>query len=271
MPSLANRNASVFASIALWALCCCQVVACERPLVVSYSGDWAPYFVNSGHDQYAGTDFLLFSHVMQALPCPYVVLPMHEKRAQREQQKGTVDVFIGATFTQERAEQFHFSVPYRNGRIGFAYISDNETERSRPLTLSQRLTRGEIAALNIDGFFGDEVTLLKRQFPDQFRHGFGIAERVAMLMAGQVSIVVDDITALCAYILRVNEDTNTLPTLALGAEILSESEVRYMFNKLTVDIDMFDRFEQQLKREIAATPLPTNADRGHSCQPSSGD
>lgn len=242
-----------------------SVFACERPLFIAYSGDWAPYFVNQGPTSYAGTDFLLFEHVLQQLSCSLVVLPMHERRARMEQQKGTVDVFIGATFTQKRAEEFHFSRPYRQETIGFAFLHDPTLPNQDTQRLSQRLARGDIVAMNMDGFFGDQVDDLKQQFPKQFRHAFGIAERAAMLFDERATIIIDDIQALCAFTKLQVEDTHSVARLRLGSEILNQSDVRYMFNKRTVSEDVFTAFDAQLGKTLDASMTAPRDQRQPSC------
>lgn len=233
---------------------------CQSELVVSYNGDWKPYFYQFGNDLYEGIDFTLLNRVVTAMGCKVDVLPMTEARSIIELGKGSFDISIGASYPPERAEQFYYSLPYRQEVIGVMFF--NNAAHNRHTQLREVLEQGGIVGINISGYFGDLVEALKAQYPKQFVHGFSLPERIAMLSQGKVDAVVDDRGALCHQMkgLRVTslaslseEDSD----LVLSDEILHDNEVFFLFSRLTVDKAYVESFNHHLSN-VLSQPSETN-------------
>ncbi len=230
---------------------------CQSELVVSYSGDWKPYFYRFGSGQYDGTDYTLLRDVVSSTGCELIVLPMTEERSIIELGKGSFDISLGASFTPQRAEQFYYSLPYRQEVIGVMFY--NNATHNRQTTLRTVLEEGGIVGINLSGYFGDNVEALKARYPSQFVHGFSLPERTAMLSHGEIDAVVDDRGALCHQMkgLRVTSLTalgEQASDLILSDEILHDNDVFFLFSRLTVDEAYVTAFNKQLASELSKTP-----------------
>ncbi|WP_414828454.1 substrate-binding periplasmic protein [Alteromonas sp. H39] len=233
---------------------------CQSELVVSYNGDWKPYFYQFGNGLYEGIDFTLLNRVVTAMGCEVDVLPMTEARSIIELGKGSFDISIGASYTPERAEQFYYSLPYRQEMIGVMFFNNAAHNRHTPLR--DVLEQGGVVGINMSGYFGDVVEELKAQYPAQFVHGFSLPERISMLSEGKIDAVVDDRGALCHQMkgLKVTGLASLgdeASDLVLSDEILHDNEVFFLFSRLTVDAAYVEMFNHHLERALSQ---PTESD-----------
>lgn len=233
---------------------------CESELVVSYNGDWKPYFYQFGSNQYDGIDFTLLNNIVSSMGCHIAVLPMTEARSIIELGKGSFDISVGASYTPERAKQFYYSLPYRQEVIGVMFY--NNGDHDRHTSLREVLEEGGVVGINMSGYFGNTVQELKAQYPRQFVHGFSLPDRITMLSDGEVDAVVDDRVALCHQLkgLRVTKP-GTLgehaSDLVLSDEVLHDNEVFFLFSRLTVDEAYVNTFNEHLSSELS-TPSDTD-------------
>ncbi|WP_421134605.1 substrate-binding periplasmic protein [Alteromonas sp. A079] len=215
---------------------------CDRPLIVGYSGDWIPYFSKAG-TSYGGTDFHLLRRTLVRMGCTLNVLPMTEARSLIEQKKGTFDISIGASLTKTRQRDFIYSSAYRREAIGL--LVRNHGALPERLSLKSVLERDYKIALNKAGYFGPKVEVARKIFSDNFRYSFDIASRLTMLLDGDVDAVIDDYTALCIEQERLIPSSNFI----LLDETLHESDIYFIFSKITTSEDFVARFNIALAQE----------------------
>lgn len=219
---------------------------CDRPLIVGYSGDWFPYFSKSGKS-YAGTDFQLLRRTLMRMGCTLNVLPMTEARSLIEQKKGSFDISIGASLTSARQRDFIYSSAYRRESIGL--LARNQSGLPERLNLKTVLERNYKIAINEAGYFGPKVDVARKIFSDNFRYSFDLASRMTMLLDGNVNAVIDDYTALCI-------ELNRLPpsqAFILLDETLHESDIYFIFSKLTTSKAFVANFNKALAQELSIT------------------
>ncbi len=226
--------------------------ACERPLVLSFNGDWAPYFYKVGDETYAGSDFLVLSRTLNTMSCPLEVLPMTPKRALLEKSKGTFDIFVGASYTEARYLDFFYTHSYRKEVVGYAYNTKKAGVNAN--NLEDIVINGGHIALNIHGYFGDEVERLKQDYPKQFVHSFSTTERMKMLNEGLVSVVVDDKSALCKDANRFIKNPE-LKHYKISAQELHRDDIHFIFNRSTVTQEFINTFNQALSKELKSSTL----------------
>jgi len=215
---------------------------CDRPLIIGYSGDWFPYFSKSG-SSYAGTDFHLLRRTLMRMGCTLNVLPMTEARSLIEQRKGSFDISIGASLTKLRQRDFIYSSAYRRESIGL--LIRNQPALTERLNLKTLLERNYKIALNEAGYFGPKVDVARKIFSDNFLYSFDMASRMTMLLDGKVDAVIDDYTALCIELKRLPPSN----TFTLLDEKLHESDIYFIFSKLTTSRAFVARFSEALAQE----------------------
>jgi|GEM_PF-6449185 len=223
---------------------------CERPLVVGYSGDWFPYFNKTGK-HYGGLDYILLKRTLARLGCSLEVLPMTEVRSLIEQKKGTFDVSIGASLTTSRKQDFIFSAPYRQEKIGL--LARSMQGFPTHVNLKYVVEQKKIIAINQAGYFGPKVEVAQTIFSNNFRHGFNLADRIKMLEDKKVDAVIDDYTALCLALQRLISSTNNNgpAPFFLSSEVLHESNIYYIFSKHTTSPSFVNQFNDALNAELS--------------------
>ncbi|MDM7859977.1 transporter substrate-binding domain-containing protein [Alteromonas sp. ASW11-36] len=227
-----------------------NVSACEKAVVLSFSGDWQPYFYRIQDSTYSGDDFELLEQVLTSMSCYLNVLPMTERRVSRELAKGMFDVSLGASYTDERNQDYHFSIPYRQEHVGFIMLASNQRDTE---SLEQLLADGHFVAMNLEGFFGDTVAQLLNQYPQQFIHMFDLNGRLQLLRDASVTAVIDDYHALCK-----SHRAEGFNTFVVSQRILHTADVHFMFNRATVSVDWVTEFNQQLLRRLNTAQTTTN-------------
>lgn len=236
---------------------------CDSPLVVSYSGDWEPYYYQYAKHQYDGTDYDLLEHVITGMGCQLAVLPMTEERSIIELSKGSFDISLGASFTPERNKRFFFSIPYRKETVGMMLVPIRGWNKHT--TLDAVLASGGIVAINMQGYFGAHVEALKARYPKQFVHGFSLPQRVAMLNDAHVNAIVDDRTALCTQLQSLkmlpaapgNTD-RTHNNMIMADELINQNNVHFIFSRKTIDTHFIDAFNLQLQHTLSADAFDSN-------------
>ncbi|WP_100655659.1 substrate-binding periplasmic protein [Alteromonas flava] len=213
--------------------------ACEQPLVVSFAGNWPPYFYQLSSHRYDGEDYRLLNDVLTSIQCGFSVVRMNEQRTHRELHKGTFDLSLGASYTEQRAADYYYSLPYRSEIIGFAVRNNLSSEQSMPF--AQVMAAGAKVAMNMNGYFGPKVAKLQQQYPAQFVHAFALNERLQWLQSERVDVVIDDRHALC---LKALDQTGE--PWRVAAEILYENDVHFIFNKRAVKEQWVETFNQAL-------------------------
>ncbi len=236
---------------------------CDSPLVVSYSGDWEPYYYQYARNQYDGTDYDLLLDVITGMGCQLEVLPMTEERSIIELSKGSFDISLGASYTTERNQRFYFSIPYRTETVGMMLVTNHGWNKHT--TLDSILASGGIVTINMQGYFGQHVDTLKARYPKQFVHGFSLPQRVAMLNDAHVSAIVDDRTALCTQLQSLkmlpaapgNTDS-THNNMIMADEIINQSDVHFIFSRKTIEPPFVDAFNLQLQRALTTATTDNN-------------
>lgn len=245
--------------LSLWATFA-SAITCNAPLVVAFSGDWKPYFYEYAKQQYDGFDYQLLTSAAKNISCDVKVLAMTEFRSMLEQQKGTFDVYIGATYTKDREKTFHFSQPYREEVIGFAFAT--KFGNSKTTTLEQLLRSGGRVGINMTGYFGDNVESLKNQFEDQFVHAFALSDRLKMLVEGELDVVVDDRSALCSQLQDMQiygvelQRSNKHPAIVLAETTLHKDNVHFMLSRRTISAELLGIFNQHLSALLTQQTAP---------------
>lgn len=219
-----------------------SVSACDKAIVVSYTGEWKPYFYQRSHDRYSGSDYQFLSRVLERLSCQLLVLPMNEKRVSMEIEKGTFDLSLGSSKTPERQQMYHFSQPYRDETIGFAHLNFNTNSK---IELESILDAGGKVAINIDGYFGRIVENLRKQYPHQFVHRFALPERLTLMFSGEVDAVVDDKAALC-FAQQSYSDVR----FKVAQQQLHSNQVHFIFSKRSIEPTWVEAFDHEMQTVI---------------------
>jgi polar amino acid transport system substrate-binding protein len=89
---------------------------CPTPIQVGFN-DWAPYSWVDPSGKAVGLDVDMLTLIAAHLGCEIVFIKMPVKRAHQMLKVGTLDMMMGASYTQDREEYSYFSDSYRDEEI----------------------------------------------------------------------------------------------------------------------------------------------------------
>ena len=89
---------------------------CPTPLNVGFN-DWAPYSWTTPQGEVLGLDVEMLSLIARQLGCRLNFIKMPAKRAHQMLQTGMLDIIMGASYTDERANYAYFSNSYRSEEV----------------------------------------------------------------------------------------------------------------------------------------------------------
>ncbi len=213
---------------------------CETPLVLSSTLDWYPYLYRNENSESTGADLELLRKVLSSLGCQLIVMQFPERRSLFELEQGRFDIGIGASMNEQRLRKFWYSQSYRMEVNKFIYrTTDSDVGVSS--TLKQIIRLNKIIAVNLAGWYGDEIEQAKADY-NNFVYSDTVKKRMKMLASHRVDIVIDDAVVLCSELLRQRHIDLTLHPL-----VLYETPVHFIFNKKSISED----FVQQVNAVIA--------------------
>lgn len=224
---------------------------CQQPLTLVYTGDWYPYIHRENDSRYSGQDKTLLSKVLEQLNCELRILPLPERRVEKDLLSGQIDVVIAASKNNHRLERFWFSIPYRVQHNVLVYRQDQSLPVN-PGLLRAWLTENRIIALNGGGWFGHEVERLKHSpYARQLLHVESFGSRLDMLRLGRIDGFIDDRVAVQAHIKEDN-----LTDLRILDEPIHVTPQHFMFSRVRLNREFIDAFNQILNEMTELQKLP---------------
>ncbi|WP_188503285.1 substrate-binding periplasmic protein [Lacimicrobium alkaliphilum] len=214
---------------------------CPEPLTLVYTGDWRPYIYRENDSRYSGQDKTLLAEVLEQMNCELSVLPLPERRVEKDLLTGRIDVVIAASKNTQRLRQFWFSVPYRIQHNVLVYRQDQPLP-ANPSLLRAWITKSRIIALNGGGWFGHEVERLKNsEYGQRILHLESLESRLEMLRLGRIDGFIDDLLAVQDYIKAEN-----LTDLKIVEQPIHVTPQHFMFSKASLDSEFIQAFNQIL-------------------------
>ena len=197
-------------------------------VTVPAGSDWKPFSYIDDNGRLMGTDVDILRNTLTRMNYALNYIPdIPQRRFIDTTGKLGFNALLGATYTPERAEKYHFSDPYRSEKV-VVFFLDDELEQVQ--SLEELLSKGYVGALNLGAYYGDEFEHLRVQYYHSLFHNETPPRRLKQLLAGRVDFVIDDL------------DNFSLVVAEAGVESIKRSpfyviqtEVRFMFSKEQFD------------------------------------
>lgn len=211
---------------------------CKSPIKLSSTTDWYPYLYRENGES-IGIDVTLLSSVLKKMGCSLEVIHFPERRTLFELKLGHFDVGLGASKTDERQKDFHYSVPYRHEQNRFSYRENDEVVAQSP-DLQGIINAKRLIAVNLAGWYGEELEHAKSNY-DGFIFSDTVEKRLKMLSFNRVDIVIDDEIVLCSEIERLDYSGVKIHT-----SLLFSASIHYIFNKGSISAEFVKTFDSIL-------------------------
>ena len=122
----------------------------------------------------------------------------------------------------------------------------NDIKIADSRSLQEILTQNKIVAINLAGWYGEELEQAK-QNNQLFVTTDTVPARLNMLDLGRVDVVIDDQLVLCSNLGQLGSER-----LAVHPLKLSEASIHYIFNKNTISAQFVQHFNEALN-EVKST------------------
>lgn len=211
----------------------------RKPLTLSITSDWYPYIFQSHSGKTQGIDVEILRNVLATMGCTLDIEHFPERRSLFQLTWGHFDIGLGASFTEDRAKDFHYTHAYRDEVNRFVYKL-NDSSIAPVTSLEQLVQKKKIIAINLAGWYGEELEQAKQEY-NGFVFSDTAPKRLQMLRLNRVDIVIDDEVVLCSELER-----QQLTGLSLHPLVLSSAPIHFIFNKKTVSQRFITQFNQIL-------------------------
>ena len=206
---------------------------------------WYPYQYRNKDQQLLGVDFDILNTVAKraGLSVGYSEIPW--RRLMHFVKTGEMDIAMGVSYNQERAQSGYYSIPYRVETIRLY----QKKGRQAHLNLnSLEDIAGSDYMIGIEGgyYYGDTFARLMQQaeFRVHFREAVDIEGNVLMLVKGQIDGFLVDPNTMRAFSQRYAMEEE----FQLHPMVISQTDIHFLLSKNSVSAEEFARFNQALTR-----------------------
>lgn len=216
--------------------------ACERTLSFGVLHEWWKpyYFQDNGKPTGSEVDFLKLVFNDAGICYKTIPIPSSE-RALVELKQGNIDLLFSASYSDERAEYAHFSVPYRteNARI---FWNTSNSAVLKDATLAQLLTSGLQGAVNRGSYFGNKNDpLIKKS--KSFRRVPTLRQRIALVSYNRVNFAIEDQAAGLLYLKE-----NKIHNIEMHPYVIFSDDVSLMYSKKSVPLSVVHQLDASIKK-----------------------
>ncbi len=224
-----------------------NALACTKTLVMGTNEtNWPPYLVKQG-DTFLGAEVdaadAIFKDSKFCIKWTY--FPSFS-RVQAELKNGRVDITYAASYTEQRAQYAHFSLPYRDEVMRLYKHKDSPDVTSLAELFSKKFTAG----INRGSFFGNELEQLKTKYPTQVVLTAQANNRFSMLDKKRIDYVIED-SAVAQYFVKKHPSITQVKSITP----ININNVHFMLSKESLTLDDVATVNQLIIKNAAAIKL----------------
>lgn len=195
--------------------------------------DFPPHLIKQ-QEQWTGLSVELMQRLATEINCQLVFINSPWLRSLQMSEHGELDVLSHLSVSEQRKAQFAFIGPHH---IESIYLVGDPTKLPAPSNLQQLandIDIGSIATLH-GAYYGEEFNLLtqKKAFASQLVNISSIQDKLALLRAGRVNAILEDVSVLRYWQLHHYPDAERYQPLLK----VYESPVYFGFSKTSLPAD----------------------------------
>lgn len=214
---------------------------CAKPIKVGFN-NWAPYSWIDTSGKAIGLDVDMLTLIAANVGCEIDLIKMPVKRAHQMIKAGSLDMLMGASYTEERNEYAYFSESYRDEEVRLFVTADKASE----ITIDQwqDIFNRKLTLLAPSyGWYGKDYFESKAELIRQNLLVISptTVQSVQMLAYGRGDILIGDAISL-PYVANHSADVTITP-LAL---IVDSNNIHFMISKKTQHTELLEEINRTI-------------------------
>lgn len=206
---------------------------------------WYPYQFHNQVNELTGVDIEAFNLISKTagFEISYVELPW--QRHLMYIKSGMVDIAFGASYTKEREETAHYSIPYRKELVNF-FVRKNTSQSIKLENLSDLIDSKYMIGVENGYFYGQEYEKLKTEpgFLTHINSVLDIEQNVKMLMKGHIDGFLADPRSMKSFVKKYQlEDKFEIHPLPIY-----EGDIYIMLSKKTCSESDLNRLNKAITK-----------------------
>ncbi|MGY4688516.1 transporter substrate-binding domain-containing protein [Salibacterium sp. K-3] len=157
----------------------------ERELVVAYDPELPPFHYQEDGEA-AGFAVEILEEIEARTPLQVTYLPMRERNAVSALKSGEVDILIGLSYSEQRAETMEFSKPYYSSSAGL-FVPDESTGIESVADLSNHTVSVKIDSV--------ERVFLQNIRSIQFNETSSLVQALELMIRGRADALAGEVTS----------------------------------------------------------------------------
>ena len=209
---------------------------------------WYPYQYHNNQQQLVGLDFDIFNAIIKeaGFAVNYTELPW--KRHLQYIKSGEMDVAMGASFTQERADYSYYTIPYRLELVKL-YVKKGQAKNINLPTLSDLSSSHYMLGVEGGYFYGNEYQELIKttEFRSHITEVIDLEQNVQLLLKGHLDgFLVDPIT-MKAFI----EKYKLHNEFEAHSVNIYQDNIHIILSKKSLNLDVLAQFNKAIETLLA--------------------
>lgn len=229
--------------------CCSQAnsLTNEKSLAVGWEL-WYPYQYHNNQQQLVGLDFDIFNAIIKeaGFTVNYTELPW--KRHLQYIKSGEMDVAMGASFTQERADYAFYTVPYRLELVKL-YVKKGQASKINLPSLSDLSTSNYMLGVEGGYFYGKEYQELIKtnEFRSHITEVIDLEQNVQLLLKGHLDGFLVDPVTMKAFIEKYKLHGEFEPHPVK----IYQDNIHIILSKKSLNLKVLERFNKAIETLIS--------------------
>jgi len=162
-------------------------------------------------------------------------------RSMIELKQGRIDMLWSASFTEERAKTYYYSIPYRQENIMLFWLPKKHSSSLGQLNLQGLLNTGLRGVINLGGYYGEEVKQVLKEPQTNILEVSTLERRMKMLLNNRVDFVIEDELAGRFYLLK-----NKSSSIKVHPHVIHKNLVSFIFSKKSISMQKIERINKAI-------------------------
>lgn len=205
---------------------------------------WYPYQYHNKKGELVGLDIDSFNAIAKQADIQAHFLQVNWKRHLQMLKNGKMDIAVGASFNEERAQYAYFTSPYRIEKVSL-FVKKGKVSETKLSQLSDLITSKYIIGVEAGYFYGKEFQELSNnpEFTNHINEVIDLEQNVTMILKGHIDgFLVDPVTLkafVAKYDLENEFEMHSLP--------IYQDDIHIMLSKKTCPPELVNLLNQSIE------------------------
>lgn len=199
---------------------------------------WYPYQYHNKQRELVGFDINAFDAIMKQADVKYNITEIPWKTHLNFVKNGTVDIAMGASWTEERAKYAYFSIPYRRETVNL-FVKNGEAMSMKINTLADLIGSPYLIGVESGYFYGNNYDKLinNPQFKSNIIEAIDLENNVALFLNGHLHGLLVDPYTMKAFV----DKYQLKGVFEVHPVEVYNADIYIMFSKKTTDKQLVEK------------------------------